>query len=289
MLPTLKPLQLIWSCSNIMPSPKKPCPHIGCDRLIDNRSKFCKKHWPRTEEHIRKQAETLKGKPLSEATKQKQSEKRILRAIAEGNSSFITKCLNCGKEFKIKPSQFNAGEGKFCSSICSYDTRKGENHQNWKGGKVSSVCPQCQQIFFKTPAALKGHKNYFCSRSCRSIYNKAKQNTKGTDIELLMQSALIELGIEFIPQYPITRISVVDFYIPESGVVIFCDGDYWHNLPKHKQRDARQNDMLSVAGYRVLRFWGKEIKNDMPTCIKKIKQAIAKGKITSDQLCLWGN
>jgi very-short-patch-repair endonuclease len=256
--------------------------------MIDSRSNFCKRHYPRTEEHIRKQAETLKGKRHSEAARQKMSEARTLRAESLGNASFLTKCLDCGKEFRVKPSQAKNGEGQFCSSVCSYNTRTGEKSSNWKGGKAAAVCPQCEKTFFKTPAALKGHKNYFCSSSCRSIYNKSHQKTKGTDIEILMESTLSEMGVNYISQYPITRISVVDFYLPDSGVVIYCDGDYWHNLPKHKEKDILQNDLLATAGYRVLRFWGKEIKEEMPTCINKIKQAIAKGKITSDQLCLWG-
>ena len=286
---TPKPLQLIRSCSNtIMPSPKKPCPHIGCDRMIDSRANFCQKHYPRTEEHIRKQAETQKGKKLSETARQKISDARKLRAERLGNTSFLTKCVDCDKEFRVKPSQSKNGEGQFCSSKCSYNARKGEKSPLWNGGKASAVCPQCAKTFFKTPAAFKGSKNYFCSLSCRSIYNKAHQKTEGTDIEVLMESALSKMGVNYIPQYPVTRISVVDFYLPDSGTAIYCDGDYWHNLPKHKKKDALQNDLLASAGYRVLRFWGKEIKEEMPSCIKKIKQAIAKGKIATDQLCLWG-
>lgn len=271
-----------------MPSKKKPCPHIGCDRLIVSRANFCKKHWPRTEQYIQNQTRSQTGKSLSEATKRKISEKRQLAAIANGNASFLTNCLDCSKEFKVKPSQAKAGEGKFCSSKCAYNGRKGEKSPNWNGGKASAVCPQCHMTFFRTPGALKGRDHYFCSYSCSAIYRKARQKNKGTDIELLMEAALTGLGVNYISQYPVTRIAVLDFYLPDSGVAIFCDGDYWHNLPKHKLKDVRQNDMLEVAGYRVLRFWGTEIKNEMPACVKKIKKTIAKGKIVSDQLCLWG-
>lgn len=48
---------------------------------------------------------------------------------------------------------------------------------------------------------------------------------------------------------------------------------FWHNkIEKNIARDKLVNKMLRKNGWRVLRFWGKEIENNLNGCIKKIEE-----------------
>ena len=90
-----------------------------------------------------------------------------------------------------------------------------------------------------------------------------------TLIERLIEDELIRRNIPYTKQVPLLGITIVDFLLP-NDIVIYCDGDYWHNLPKRKSRDFNQDFMLTFHGYRVFRFTGKEIKRSARDCIAKI-------------------
>jgi DNA mismatch endonuclease (patch repair protein) len=71
-----------------------------------------------------------------------------------------------------------------------------------------------------------------------------------------------------------------DFYFPESRVVVFVDGDFWHGhavnfrLPSsnsdywsskikaNKDRDRKVNAVLRQQGYTVVRFWESSLKEE---------------------------
>lgn len=242
--------------------------------MIDARSTFCKKHWKKTPEHQAKITEALKGKKLSEATKQKLSEAKRKRAIKLGNNSFLKECLWCGTEFIVKPSMDKNGDGKYCCSDCVYEARSGSNSRFWSGGKIELSCPQCRKHFLRDPASMTSNL-IFCSSSCRSIYYIAFQKKSGTDIEKAMKKALERNDYEFLEQRGISNISVVDFYLPKQNLIIFCDGDYWHRLPGQELRDIKQTEALQALGYKVLRFWGKDILNDIEGCLNTIRQELS--------------
>ena len=44
------------------------------------------------------------------------------------------------------------------------------------------------------------------------------------------------------------------------NLVIECDGNYWHNYPIGREIDIIRTQELIDAGFKVLRFWGSEIK-----------------------------
>jgi hypothetical protein len=102
-------------------------------------------------------------------------------------------CIQCGKEFKIYPSAFKRGEGKFCSIECysthnvgrnnsffgkthSDETRNKisknhydcshENHPNWKGGPVKRKCKVCGKIFYVDQNVIERGEGCYCSHFC---------------------------------------------------------------------------------------------------------------------------
>jgi very-short-patch-repair endonuclease len=75
-----------------------------------------------------------------------------------------------------------------------------------------------------------------------------------------------------------------DFYIPEHNLIIEVDGDFWHCNPdkfpnpeyttqkRNIQRDKIKTQWAIINGYKILRFWENDIKNN----IKYIKQTLSK-------------
>lgn len=98
---------------------------------------------------------------------------------------------------------------------------------------------------------------------------------KNTSIEIKMQQALKQKNIDFIINFPFynsiceTRI---DIAIPDKKIAIFCDGDYWHNLPTYKKRDRRINLGLIKGGWKVFRFWENEINSNVDNCASKVME-----------------
>ena len=78
------------------------------------------------------------------------------------------------------------------------------------------------------------------------------------NIEKIVASLLDELGIAYEVQVPIGKYCA-DFLIPEQGLVVECDGTYWHSKSGAAARDARKDLYLQNNGYRVLRLPEKEI------------------------------
>ena len=100
---------------------------------------------------------------------------------------------------------------------------------------------------------------------------------KDTKIEVKMQSVLRELGIHFERHYPFYIQGFgtqIDIAIPERRLAIYCDGDYWHNLPSYRKRDERANIVLKEYGWKVLRFWEHEINANPFGCSKDIEEVL---------------
>ncbi len=92
-----------------------------------------------------------------------------------------------------------------------------------------------------------------------------------TDIEREMKQELENQNVEFVEEFPI-RIKygyIADFFIPEKNLIIECDGEVWHK--KGNSRDRKRNAVLKKMGFEIIRFRGKEIKDNVQLCVEKIK------------------
>lgn len=75
----------------------------------------------------------------------------------------IVQCTICSSQFYAKPSNIKRGWGKYCSNHCQHEAQRiGEN--------VS--CETCKKQVYKSKKELKRSKsgNYFCSKSCQTIW-----------------------------------------------------------------------------------------------------------------------
>jgi DNA mismatch endonuclease (patch repair protein) len=119
----------------------------------------------------------------------------------------------------------------------------------------------------------------------------------GSSIEVILSKKLWGLGYRYRKNCK-NILGKPDIVIKKYNLAIFCDSEFWHGkdcnkiLTKigtnkkywHKKiknniaRDKEINKMLKEKGWTVLRFWGKDIKNRLDFCIKKIETSIRKNK-----------
>ncbi len=58
--------------------------------------------------------------------------------------------------------------------------------------------------------------------------------------------------------------------------------EFWiPKIERNMERDREVNEILTADGWRVLRFWGKDIKTDVSSCADIVEKAVINGKIQS--------
>ncbi len=261
-----------------MPQKYHPCAEPGCVKMISHYATFCTPHVKKTAEWNAKVASKLRG--------QKRTPEHISRMKA-AKSGYrprlvfgidpsalpplpVRTCDKCGTKFTLLK---RGRKDRFCSRACGYLNRRGAGAFNWVGF-IERACANCGGLF--KPKSRKPVR-IFCSIRCKAITQKKKQNNKATDIERLIEDAIIRRGISYRDQIPLCGIAIVDFYLPSLNAVVFCDGEYWHSLPGKKDRDRRQTKLLKSKGYHVFRFPGKKIHASADACLDVIAEYFSLG------------
>lgn len=111
-----------------------------------------------------------------------------------------------------------------------------------------------------------------------SKYCRPHSESKSSPIEDIMENELNKQNIAFIKQYEIRvndkKFTVIDFFIPNSKIAVYCDGTEFHKDPQRIIMDKQQDRILQSQGYCVLRFSGSEIVNDVHSCVREITKFI---------------
>lgn len=119
---------------------------------------------------------------------------------------------------------------------------------------------------------LRGRK---LSEKTRDKVRKARLTrvfpVKDTFIEVAMQNELARREIIYAKHVPVCGVCQPDIVFPEKKIAVFCDGDYWHNLPNRKLMDRRIDETLRRNDWVVYRFWEHEINSDVKACVDKIQ------------------
>ena len=130
--------------------------------------------------------------------------------------------------------------------------------------------------------------------------NRASIKSKDTSIELLLRRQLWHKGYRYrkndknLPGKP-------DIVLTKYKIVIFCDSEFFHGkdwkilkeqllsgknsefwikkISRNIERDEEINKQLQFMGWTVLRFWGKDIKKNLDSCVKTIEDTIMQKKI----------
>lgn len=137
--------------------------------------------------------------------------------------------------------------------------------------------------------------NYLMDRLTKEQRHKNMQAVKNKDskIELLLRHALWNKGYRYRKNY--TKIEgKPDIVLTKYKTVIFCDSEFWHGynwscrkndiksnrdfwikkIENNIQRDRQVNKILKNQGWKVLRFWGKDIQKNLEECVRKIEKEI---------------
>lgn len=63
-------------------------------------------------------------------------------------------------------------------------------------------------------------------------------------------------------------------FCKDGKLDIECDGTKYHSDPKTISKDRQRNNDLTAEGWSILRFSGKEINQNLKSCLKQIKKTI---------------
>ena len=116
---------------------------------------------------------------------------------------------------------------------------------------------------------------------------------KDTKPEMLLRKALHKRGFRYSLRsyFPEIRCHP-DMVMDSRGTVIFVDGCYWHKCPKcykepksnreywipkierNVQRDRAQDIYLKNNGWKVIRIWEHEIRDDLDRTVARIERRL---------------
>jgi DNA mismatch endonuclease (patch repair protein) len=119
-----------------------------------------------------------------------------------------------------------------------------------------------------------------------------RQTRRDTEPEVRLRSALARRGLRFrkhVRAVPELR-REVDVLFRSRRVAVFVDGCFWHGCPEHgrpsksnpywwaakiernKARDRETNEILTDAGWVVLRIWEHE---DLESAVQRVEAVLA--------------
>ena len=136
----------------------------------------------------------------------------------------------------------------------------------------------------------------FSRRKRRQIMQSIKSS--GSKIETALSKALWKKGHRYRKNCK-NILGKPDIVLYKYKLVIFCDSEFWHgknwksykkNIKINKKfwftkientiiRDKYVTKNLRKSGWKVLRFWGKDILCNMDKCVAKIEKCISNVKI----------
>ncbi len=117
--------------------------------------------------------------------------------------------------------------------------------------------------------------------------------SKGSKIETMLGKALWAKGLHYRKNNK-TVFGKPDFTFKKLKIAIFVDGEFWHGkdwetrkhdhksnvkfwhrkIERNIERDKEVNAKLKSDGWKVLRFWGKEIRKNLTDCVEKIEETV---------------
>ncbi len=122
-------------------------------------------------------------------------------------------------------------------------------------------------------------------------YCMSQIRAKDTQPEIIFRKAISGSGIRgYRLNYRL--IGKPDIVFPKKKIAIFIDGCFWHKCPKcfpelstrkkywvkkiqsNMDRDKRINKELRRMGWRIIRVWEHETKNNLSNCFLKIKKVL---------------
>lgn len=115
----------------------------------------------------------------------------------------------------------------------------------------------------------------------KKLLKRKQKYIKTSKVERKFGRLLTKYNIKYKKQYKLNN-KFYDYYLPEYHLLVEIDGNYWHGntnyypILNRMQRNSKINDhkknmIAKVHGYKLLRLWEHETKNEHK-CIKKINE-----------------
>ncbi len=115
----------------------------------------------------------------------------------------------------------------------------------------------------------------------------------GSKIETALAKALFAQGLRY-RKNDRTIFGKPDLTFKKYKLAVFVDSEFWHGkdwetkkfdhksnqefwltkIERNIERDKEVNEKLIAEGWKVLRFWGKDITRNLDNCITKIQKTI---------------
>ncbi len=118
---------------------------------------------------------------------------------------------------------------------------------------------------------------------------------KDTRIEVRLRKALWDKGYHYRKNYDKLP-GKPDIALTKYKVAIFCDGEFFHGkdwevlkprlersnnsqywirkISRNREHDDEINKRLQFEDWTVIRFWGKDILNNVDKCVKVVEEAV---------------
>ena len=117
--------------------------------------------------------------------------------------------------------------------------------------------------------------------------------SKDTAIECILRKELWSLGYRYRKNYK-KLVGKPDIVLTKHKIAVFCDSEFWHGkdyeksvgrigtnqsywkrkIARNIERDKEVTETLEKDGWKVLRFWEKDIKKDTQRCVQLILEAM---------------
>lgn len=119
--------------------------------------------------------------------------------------------------------------------------------------------------------------------------------SRDTEIEELLRKALWKKGYRYRKNYKDLP-GKPDIVLTKYKIAIFCDGEFFHGkdwevlkprlemsnnseywiskISRNREHDNEVNKKLWFLGWKVIRFWGNDIKKNTDECIKIIEETV---------------
>ena len=122
--------------------------------------------------------------------------------------------------------------------------------------------------------------------------NMVAIKSKDTGIEVMLRKELWRRGLRGYRKNYKKLPGKPDIVFTKQKVAIFCDSEFWHGydwenrkewiktnreywypkIERNMQRDRETNKSLQEQGWVVLRFWGRDIRENLDYCIRIIQK-----------------
>jgi DNA mismatch endonuclease (patch repair protein) len=116
--------------------------------------------------------------------------------------------------------------------------------------------------------------------------------SRNTKPEVALRRALFAAGVRGWRLHRRDLPGCPDLAFGRLRLAVFIDGAFWHGHPDHfspgksgkywdvkiartRERDRLANEGLETAGWKVIRFWDFEVRDDLAACVATIGQALA--------------